>query len=131
MDGRTLGQGLAVSAIGLGCMGRSQSYDPNPGDRDDMIAVIRGAVDSGVTFFDTAEAYGPHLNEELVGDALAPLRRSRDDIVIGTEFGWRIEHDIPVGLDSWPEQIARIADASLRRLQVDTLDHVHPAPRGP
>jgi aryl-alcohol dehydrogenase-like predicted oxidoreductase len=68
---RTLGQGLQVSALGLGCMGMSQSYGPNPGDRDEMIAVLRGAVERGVTFFDTAEAYGPYVNEELVGPRLA------------------------------------------------------------
>jgi aryl-alcohol dehydrogenase-like predicted oxidoreductase len=104
MHQRTLGQGLRVSAIGLGCMGMSQSYGPNPGDRDDMIAVLRGSLDHGVTFFDTAESYG------------------RDQVVIATKFGWRIEDGKPVGLDSRPEQIARVADASLRRLRVDTLD---------
>ena len=100
-------------------MGMSQSYGPNPGDRDDMIAVLRGAVERGVTFFDTAESYGPYVNEELVGEALAPLR---DQVVIATKFGWRIEDGKPVGLDSRPEQIARVADASLRRLRVDILD---------
>jgi hypothetical protein len=79
MHTRTLGQGLQVSAIGLGCMGMSQSYGPNPGDRDDMIGVIRyAAQEAGVTFFDTAEVYGPYINEELVGEALAPLR---DEVV--------------------------------------------------
>ena len=86
MHTRTLGQGLEVSAVGLGCMGMSQSYGPNPGDRDDMIGVIRYAVEAGVTFFDTAEVYGPYVNEELVGEALAPLR---DEVVIATKFGWR------------------------------------------
>jgi aryl-alcohol dehydrogenase-like predicted oxidoreductase len=119
---RTLGRDLQVSAIGLGCMGMSQSYGPNPGDRQAMINVLRNAVDLGVTFFDTAESYGPYVNEELVGDALAALRRDRDDLVIATKFGWRIENGKSVGLDSRPEQIARVADASLRRLQVDTLD---------
>ena len=119
MHTRTLGQGLQVSAIGLGAMGMSQSYGPNPGDRDAMIAVLRGAVDKGVTFFDTAEVYGPYVNEELVGEALAPLR---EQVVIATKFGWRIEDGKSVGLDSRPEQIKRVADASLRRLQVDTLD---------
>jgi aryl-alcohol dehydrogenase-like predicted oxidoreductase len=122
MHHRTLGQGLQVSAIGLGAMGMSQSYGPNPGDRDDMIAVLRGAVDLGVTFFDTAEVYGPYVNEELVGDALSDIRRHDDRVVIATKFGWRIENGTSVGLDSRPEQIARVADASLRRLQVDTLD---------
>jgi aryl-alcohol dehydrogenase-like predicted oxidoreductase len=119
MHQRTLGADLHVSAIGLGCMGMSQSYGPNPGGRDDMIAVLRGAVEAGVTFFDTAEVYGPYVNEELVGEALAPLR---DQVVIATKFGWRIENGASVGLDSRPEQIARVADASLRRLRVDTLD---------
>ena len=119
MHTRTLGQGLRVSAIGLGVMGMSQSYGPNPGDRDAMIGVLRGAVERGVTFFDTAEVYGPYVNEELVGEALAPLR---DQVVIATKFGWRIEDGKSVGLDSRPEQIKRVADASLRRLGVDTLD---------
>src|SRR5882757_7096461 len=119
MHQRTLGQGLRVSAIGLGCMGMSQSYGPNPGDRDDMIAVLRGAVDHGVTFFDIAESYGPYVNEELVGEALAPLR---GQVVIATKFGWRFEDGKAVGLDSRPERIARVAEASLRRLRVDTLD---------
>src|ERR687885_3078446 len=119
METRTLGQGLEVSALGLGCMGMSQSYGPNPGDRNDMIAVLRGAVERGVTFFDTAEVYGPYVNEELVGEALEPLR---DQVVIATKFGWRIEDGRSVGLDSHPEQIKRVADASLRRLRIDTID---------
>jgi aryl-alcohol dehydrogenase-like predicted oxidoreductase len=119
MHTRLLGQDLRVSALGLGAMGMSQSYGPNPGDRDAMISVLRGAVERGVTFFDTAEVYGPYVNEELVGDALAPLR---DQVVIATKFGWRIEGGTPVGLDSRPERIKQVADASLRRLQVDTLD---------
>ncbi len=86
MHTRTLGQGLQVSAIGLGAMGMSQSYGPNPGDRDEMIAVLRGAVERGVTFIDTAEVYGPFVNEELVGEALAPVR---DQVVIATKFGFR------------------------------------------
>jgi aryl-alcohol dehydrogenase-like predicted oxidoreductase len=116
---RILGQGLRVSAIGLGAMGMSQGYGPNPGDRDAMINVLRGAVDDGVTFFDTAEVYGPYVNEELVGEALAPLR---DDVVIATRFGWRIEDGKSVGLNSRPDHIARVADASLRRLRIDTID---------
>ncbi|WP_330276157.1 aldo/keto reductase [Lentzea sp. NBC_00516] len=116
---RTLGQGLRVSAIGLGAMGMSQSYGSNPGDRDAMIAVLRGAAERGVTFFDTAEVYGPYVNEELVGDALAPLR---DQVVIATKFGWRIDDGKSVGLDSRPEQIRRVAEASLRRLRADTID---------
>ena len=119
MHMRTLGQGLRVSAIGLGCMGMSQSYGPNPGDRDAMIAVLRDALDFGVTFFDTAEAYGPYVNEELVGEALEPVR---DQVVIATKFGWRIEGGKPVRLDSRPEQIKRVADASLRRLRTDVID---------
>lgn len=100
-------------------MGMSQSYGPNPGSRDDMIGVLRAAVERGVTFFDTAEVYGPYVNEELVGDALAPLR---DQVVVATKFGWRIEDGRMVGLDSRPEQIRRVADASLRRLQTDVID---------
>ncbi len=119
MHTRTLGQGLSVSAIGLGCMGMSQSYGPNPGDRADMIAVLRDAVDEGVTFFDTAEVYGPYVNEELVGEALAPVR---DQVVIATKFGWRIEGGRSTGLDSRPEQIRRVTDASLRRLRVEAID---------
>ena len=119
MHTRILGQGLKVSAIGLGAMGMSQGYGPNPGDRDAMIGVLRGAVELGVSFVDTAEVYGPYVNEELVGDALAPLR---DQVVIATKFGWRIAEGRSVGLDSRPEQIKRVADASLRRLRVDTID---------
>jgi aryl-alcohol dehydrogenase-like predicted oxidoreductase len=119
MHTRILGQGLKVSAIGLGCMGMSQSYGPNPGDRQEMIGVLRGAVERGVTFFDTAEVYGPYVNEELVGEALEPLR---DEVVIATKFGWRIEDGKSVGLDSTPDRIRRVADESLRRLRVDVLD---------
>ncbi|MER7841334.1 aldo/keto reductase [Streptomyces sp. NPDC096040] len=119
MHTRTLGQGLSVSAIGLGAMGMSQSYGPNPGDRKDMIAVLRGAVERGVTFFDTAEVYGPYVNEELVGEALAPVR---DQVVIATKFGWHIEDGQMTGLDSSPDQIRRVADASLRRLRTETID---------
>ncbi|MFC9056718.1 aldo/keto reductase [Streptomyces sp. NPDC057074] len=119
MHTRTLGQNLKVSAIGLGAMGMSQSYGPNPGDRQDMIAVLRGALETGVTFFDTAEVYGPYVNEELVGEALAPVR---DQVVIATKFGWRIEEGRSTGLDSSPEQIRRVADASLRRLRTETID---------
>jgi len=119
MHTRTLGQGLQVSAIGLGVMGMSQSYGPNPGDRNDMIAVLRGAVELGVTFFDTAEVYGPYANEELLGEALQPLR---DQVVIATKFGWDIADGTPVGLNSRPEQIRKVADASLRRLRTDVID---------
>jgi aryl-alcohol dehydrogenase-like predicted oxidoreductase len=119
MHTRTLGQGLQVSAIGLGCMGMSQSYGPNPGDRAAMIKVLHEAVDFGINFFDTAEVYGPFVNEELVGEALAPIK---DQVVIATKFGWRIEDGKSVGLDSSPERIKRVADESLRRLGVETLD---------
>ncbi len=119
MHTRRLGQGLEVSAIGLGAMGMSQSYGPNPGDRNEMIAVLRGAVDHGITFFDTAEVYGPYENEELVGQALEPFR---GHVVIATKFGWDIRDGRSVGLDSRPEQIRRVAEASLRRLRVDALD---------
>jgi aryl-alcohol dehydrogenase-like predicted oxidoreductase len=116
---RTLGQGLQVSAIGLGAMGMSQSYGPNPGSRDDMIAVLRSAVDHGVTFYDTAESYGPYDNEELVGEALEPIR---DEVVIATKFGWDIQGGRSVGLNSRPDQIRRVAEASLRRLRTDVID---------
>lgn len=119
MHTRTLGQGLQVSAIGLGCMGMSQSYGPNPGTRDDMIAVLRSAVDLGVTFFDTAEVYGPYVNEELVGEALEPVR---DQVVVATKFGWDIQDGASVGLNSRPEQIRRVADESLARLRTDAID---------
>jgi len=100
-------------------MGMSQSYGPNPGDRQAMIAVLRHAVDLGVTFFDTAEVYGPYVNEELVGEAIAPVR---DEVVIATKFGWRISDGRATGLDSSPEQIRRVADASLRRLRTGVID---------
>jgi len=119
MHTRTLGQGLEVSAIGLGCMGMSQSYGPNPGTREDMIGVLRSALDHGVAFFDTAEVYGPYVNEELVGEALQPVR---DEVVIATKFGWDIQNGESVGLDSRPEQIRRVADESLKRLRTDTID---------
>lgn len=119
MHTRTLGRDLTVSAIGLGAMGMSMSYGPNPGSRDEMIGVLRGAVDRGVTFFDTAEVYGPYVNEELVGEALEPVR---SEVVIATKFGWRIEGGAMVGLDSRPEQIRRVADASLARLRTDVID---------
>lgn len=119
MRTRTLGQGLEVSAIGLGCMGMSQGYGPNPGDRQDMIGVIRAAVDRGVTFFDTAEIYGPYVNEELVGEALAPVR---DSVVIATKFGWDIQDGRSVGLDSRPEHIRQVVEESLRRLGTEVID---------
>ncbi len=100
-------------------MGMSQSYGPNPGDRTAMINVLRGAVEDGITFYDTAESYGPFLNEELVGEALAPIR---DQVVIATKFGWRFENGVSVDLDSRPEHIKRVADDSLRRLGIETID---------
>ena len=119
MQKRTLGRDLEVSAIGLGCMGMSQSYGPSP-DRPEMISLIRTAVERGVTFFDTAEVYGPFVNEELVGEALAPCR---GEIVIATKFGFRFDDEgRQVGLSSRPEHIKQVADASLRRLQVDAID---------
>ncbi|HWA10486.1 MAG TPA: aldo/keto reductase [Opitutaceae bacterium] len=119
MKKRTLGKSnLEVSALGLGCMGMSYGYGP-AGEKQDMIAVIRAAVDRGVTFFDTAEVYGPFANEELVGEALAPFR---GQVVIATKFGFKIENGKQAGLDSRPEHIREVADASLRRLKVDAID---------
>ena len=117
MKMRRLGtNGPEVSAIGLGCMGMSHGYLPLP-DRKEMVSLLRAAVDRGVTFFDTAEAYGPHANEELLGEALGPVR---DRVVIATKFGLRIEA-MP-GVDSRPERIRSVCDASLRRLGIDTID---------
>ena len=113
------GEGLQVSALGLGAMGMSQSYGPNPGDRDAMIAVLRGAVEHGITFIDTAEIYGPYVNEELVGEALEPIR---DGVVLATKFGFRIEDGKNVGVTSHPDQIRRTAEESLRRLRTDVID---------
>jgi aryl-alcohol dehydrogenase-like predicted oxidoreductase len=120
MQKRKLGKsGLEVSALGLGCMGMSFGLGP-PGDKRDMIAVIRGAVARGVTFFDTAEVYGPFTNEELVGEALAPYR---GQVVIATKFGFRIVDGKQAGgLDSRPERIRAVAEASLKRLKVDSID---------
>ena len=122
MQKRTLGQGgLEVSAIGLGCMGMTFSYSPRP-DREEMIALLRTAVERGVTFFDTAEVYGPFNNEELVGDALAPYR---GQVVIATKFGFQLNADGSpgwAGLNSRPERIKQVADDSLRRLKVDAID---------
>jgi aryl-alcohol dehydrogenase-like predicted oxidoreductase len=120
MQRRKLGN-LQVSAIGLGCMGMSANYGPPP-DRQEMIALIRAAVDRGVTFFDTAEIYGPLTNEELVGEALAPLR---DQVVIATKFGFDIDPETGQrrgGLNSRPEHIKQVAEASLKRLRVETID---------
>jgi aryl-alcohol dehydrogenase-like predicted oxidoreductase len=121
MEKRILGSGgLEVSALGFGCMGMSQSFGPNPGDRGEMMKLLRTAVDLGVTFFDTAEVYGPYVNEELVGEALAPVR---DQVVIATKFGFAIDADgRQSGLDSRPEHIRRVVDDSLRRLRTDRID---------
>jgi aryl-alcohol dehydrogenase-like predicted oxidoreductase len=119
MHTRTLGQGLKVSAIGIGAMGMSQSYGPNPGDRDDMIRVLRHAVEQGVTFIDTAEVYGPYMNEELVGDAIAPIK---GQVVVATKFGWHIADGRMQGTDSRPGQIRRVAEGSLARLGVEAID---------
>jgi aryl-alcohol dehydrogenase-like predicted oxidoreductase len=119
MKQRQLGTGnLEVSALGLGCMSMSHGYG-SPGDSRKMIEVIRGAVARGVTLFDTAELYGPYTNEELVGEALAPFR---GQVVIATKFGFRIVDGKQAGLDSRPEHIRQVADASLKRLKVDTID---------
>jgi aryl-alcohol dehydrogenase-like predicted oxidoreductase len=120
MQKRKLGKSnLEVSALGLGCMGMSFGYGP-PGDKQQMIALIRAAVERGVTFFDTAEVYGPFTNEELVGEALAPYR---GQAVIATKFGFKIDAEgRQVGLDSRPEHIKQVADASLKRLQTDVID---------
>ena len=118
METRRLGSsGLEVSALGLGCMGMSASYGP-PADRTEMIALFRSAVDLGVTFFDTAEAYGPYVNEELVGEALAPVR---ERVVIATKFGLVGTDKFPHG-SSHPDVIRATADASLQRLGVDKID---------
>ncbi|GAA2069569.1 aldo/keto reductase [Microbacterium hatanonis] len=119
MHARVLGGSLEVSAVGLGCMGMSQGYGPNPGDRAEMIHVIRSARDVGITFFDTAEVYGPYVNEELVGEALQPVR---DEVVIATKFGWDIRDGKSIGLNSRPEQIRGVAEASLRRLRTEAID---------
>jgi len=118
MQTRELGRsGLRVSALGLGCMGLSYGYGPAT-DRTEAIALLRAAVEQGVTFFDTAEAYGPFLNEELLGEALAPFR---DRLVIATKFGFKDGH-ADAGLDSRPERIRAVAEASLSRLKTDRID---------
>jgi len=118
MKERILGKsGLAVSALGFGCMGLSFGYG-KPTDKQTAVALLRDAFDSGVTFFDTAEAYGPFANEELVGEALAPIR---DRVVIATKFGFE-NGDSKTGMDSRPERIRQVADASLKRLRTDRID---------
>ena len=121
MKTRTLGRsGLTVSALGLGCMGMSMNYGP-PEDKGEMIALLRSAVERGVTFFDTAEVYGPFSNEELVGEGLAPVR---DQVVIATKFGFNIipETGERRGLNSRPAHIRAVAEASLKRLRTDVID---------
>jgi len=120
MQKRELGKsGLAVSAIGLGCMGMSSGYGP-PKDKQEMISLLRAAVERGVTFFDTAEVYGPFTNEELVGEALAPMR---ERVVIATKFGFQISaKGEQIGFDSRPEHIKEVAEASLKRLRTDVID---------
>src|SRR5919108_665478 len=119
MRKRTLGRsGLEVSALGFGCMGISFGLGP-PMGRDEGVAIIRAAVEGGVTFFDTAEAYGPYANEELVGEALGPVR---DRTVIATKFGFTFEGGRQAGLDSRPQHIRQVAEASLKRLKTDRID---------
>jgi aryl-alcohol dehydrogenase-like predicted oxidoreductase len=119
MQKRTLGRsGLEVSALGFGCMGISFGYGMAM-SREEGIAIVRAAVDRGVTFFDTAEAYGPFVNEELVGEALGPVR---DQVVIATKFGFKFENGKQAGLDSRPAHVREVAEASLKRLETDRID---------
>jgi aryl-alcohol dehydrogenase-like predicted oxidoreductase len=122
MQKRKLGKSnLEVSALGLGCMGMSFGYGP-PANKQEMISLLRTAVERGITFFDTAEVYGPFTNEELVGEALSPLR---DQVVIATKFGFKLKPDGSpgsIGLDSRPERIKEVAEASLKRLKTDVID---------
>src|SRR5215469_11315573 len=120
MEKRKLGiRKLEVSTIGLGCMGMSFGYGP-PKDKQEMISLLRAAVERGITFFDTAEVYGPFINEELVGEALAPMR---ERVVIATKFGFKIgPKGEQMGLDSRPAHIKEVADASLKRLRTDVID---------
>ena len=122
MQKRTLGRsGLEVSALGLGCMGMSTSYGRTP-DKQEMISLLRAAVDRGITFFDTAEVYGPFTNEEVVGEALSPIR---EKVVIATKFGFKLDptgQRTWLGVDSRPEHIKEVADASLKRLKTDYID---------
>jgi len=119
MKKRTLGaSGLEVSALGFGCMGLSFGYGPAT-DRQDAIRLVRAAVDRGVTFFDTAQAYGPFINEEVVGEALAPMR---DQVIIATKFGWKFDDGANRGLCSQPEYIREVTEDSLKRLRTDYID---------
>ena len=118
MQMRELGKsGLKVSALGLGCMSMSSGYGP-PGDKKEMIALIHAAIDQGVTFFDTAQIYGPFTNEQLVGEALAPYR---DQVVIATKFGFSFDPERP-GTNSRPEYIRKMTEDSLKRLGVECID---------
>src|SRR5262249_2333474 len=135
MQKRKLGKSeLEVSAMGLGCMRLSPGHGRVPGTRQEMITLIRAAVERGINFFDTAEVYGPFVNEELVGEALAPLR---DQVVIATKFGFQIDSandPHPVGLNSRPEYIKEPVEGALRRLRVDTVAFIYQRrapPRGP
>src|ERR1700687_4196787 len=123
MQARVLGSsGLEVSAIGLGCMRMSAGHGEVAATKEEMIALLRTAVELGITFFDTAQVYGPFVNEELVGEALAPVR---DQVVIATKFGFQIDSEgdpHPVGLNSRPEYIKESVEGSLKRLRVDTID---------
>ena len=119
MERRTLGKsGLEVSALGLGCMSMSFGYGP-AADKQEMIALIRAAVEQGITFFDTAEIYGPFTNEELVGEALAPFR---DQVIIATKFGFDCDSGKPGELNSQPAHIKQVVEASLKRLRTDRID---------
>ena len=118
MNTRTLGSGLDVSAIGLGCMGMSQSFPPIP-PKEQGIALIRAAVERGVTFFDTAQVYGPFTNEALVGEALEPVR---DQVAIATKFGWELSTGEAQGVDSRPQTIRSSVEDSLKRLRTDRID---------
>src|SRR5712691_7550700 len=121
MQKRKLGKSnLEVSAIGLGCMGMSFSYGP-PKDKQEMTSLLGAAVDRGITFFDTAEVYGPFTNEELLGEALAPFR---EQVVIATKFGFKLDPATgkQAGLDSRPQHIKQVAGASLKRLRTDVID---------
>ena len=118
MKKRILGKNLEVSAIGLGCMGMSFGYGP-AGEKSEMIKVIRAAVEQGITFFDTAEGYGPYTNEELIGEALAPFK---NDLLIATKFGFNIVDGKMSGVNSRPENIRKVAEESLKRLKIEVID---------
>ncbi|MDK9701068.1 MAG: aldo/keto reductase [bacterium] len=122
MEKRTLGKsGLTVSALGFGCMGMSFGFGP-PGEKSEMIKILRAAVENGITFFDTAEAYGPYANEELVGEALEPFK---GQVTVATKFGFKFDGGTQpqsLGLDSRPEHIKEVAEASLKRLRIDAID---------